>query len=212
MRSSIVAPVFALSLGLALAGCGGIASNRSMYSVHQPVVEKTNFVLDLSTSGAGLGYGEQGRLAGWLDAMGVKYGDRIYVEDPAGNPGTRAAVEAVTSRYGILLSDLAPVTDGAVAPGTARVIITRSVASVPGCPDWSTENDFNPNNGLSGNYGCATNVNIAAMVANPEDLIRGADTTGDTVAMSNTKAIQTYRKAAPTGGGNTVNATGSKGD
>jgi len=210
MRSSIVAPALALSLGLALAGCGGIADNRSMYSAHQPVVEKTHFTLDVSTGGAGLAYGEQGRLAAWLDAMGVKYGDRIYVEDPGQSPGTRAAVEAVTSRYGILLSDLAPVTAGSVAPGTARVVITRSVASVPGCPDWSTDSDFNPNNGLSSNYGCATNVNLAAMIANPEDLIRGADTAGDTVGMSNTKAIQTYRKAAPTGGGNTVSATGSK--
>ena len=212
MRSKITASAIALSLGLALAGCGGMPTNRSMYSVHQPVVEKTSYTLDVSTGGAGLAYGEQRRLAGWLDAMGVKYGDKVYVDDPGDNPATRAAVEAITSRYGILLSDAAPPTEGYLNAGTARIIITRTKASVPGCPDWSTNNDFNPGNGLSGGYGCATNANLAAMVANPEDLLHGADTTGDTVIMSNSKAIETYRKATPTGNGNTVSNTGTKGN
>lgn len=189
----------AAALGLALAGCGGIPTNRSMSSVHQPVVEKVNYTLDVSTGGSGLAYGEQQRLAGWFDAMDAKYGDKVYVDDPSGSAATRGAVEAVASRYGLLLSDDAPMTGGAIPPGTVRVVITRSKASVPGCPDWSSNNDFNPNNGLSSNYGCATNANLAAMVANPEDLLRGADATGHTVVMSSSKAIETYRKAPPTG-------------
>lgn len=44
-----VPAALALSLGLALAGCGGMATNRTLESVHQPVVEKTNYVLDLTT-------------------------------------------------------------------------------------------------------------------------------------------------------------------
>ena len=50
MRSSKPAHAFrfggaalAISLGLALSGCGGIPTNRSMYSVHQPVVEKVSY-------------------------------------------------------------------------------------------------------------------------------------------------------------------------
>lgn len=217
MRSSKTARAFrfggtalALSLGLALAGCGGISSNRSLYSVHQPVVEKVNYTLDVTTGGTGLAYGEQGRLAGWFDAMGLKYGDKVYVDDPSGNSATRSAVEAVASRYGILLSDEAPQTAGYVNPGTARVVIVRSKASVPGCPDWSANSDFNPNNGLSSNYGCAVNSNLAAMVANPEDLLHGADSTGSTVTMSSNKAIEAYRKAQPTGNGNTTSKTGTK--
>ncbi|MCT2399660.1 CpaD family pilus assembly protein [Novosphingobium mangrovi (ex Huang et al. 2023)] len=202
----------ALSLGLALAGCGGIPTNRSLYSVHQPVVEKVNYTLDVTTSGSGLAYGEQSRLAGWFDAMGLKYGDKVYVDDPTGNAGTRSAVEAVASRYGILLGDNAPETAGYVTPGNARIVIVRSKASVPSCPDWSTKNDFNPNNGLTSNYGCATNTNLAAMVANPEDLLHGADATGSTVMMSSNKAIDAYRNAAPTGKGNSVSETGTKGN
>ncbi|KHK92975.1 CpaD family pilus assembly protein [Novosphingobium malaysiense] len=202
-------PALALSLGLALAGCGGIPTNRSMNSVHQPVVEKVNYTLDVSTDGAGLAYGEQARLAGWFDAMDLKYGDKVYVDDPNASSATRSAVEAVASRYGILLGGEPPRTGGYVTPGTARVVIVRSKASVPGCPDWSAKNDFNPNNGLTSNYGCATNSNIAAMVANPEDLLRGSEGTGSTVSMSSNKAIDAYRKAEPTGKGNTVSQTKS---
>lgn len=200
----------ALSLGLALAGCGGIPTNRSMYPVHQPVVEKVNYTLDLTTGSSGLAYGEQSRLAGWFDAMDLKYGDKVYVDDPAGNAAAHSAIEAVASRYGILLGDGAPATAGYVTPGTARVVIVRSKASVPGCPDWSSKNDFNPNNGLSSNFGCATNSNLAAMVANPEDLLHGAESTGVTVSMSSNKAIDAYREAKPTGNGNTVTKTNSK--
>lgn len=205
------AGALALSLGLALAGCGGIPTNRSMNSVHQPVVEKVSYTLDVHTDGAGLAFGEQARLAGWFDAMGLKYGDRVTVDDPAGSPASRAAVEALLARRGLELSNQAPVTPGYVQPGNVRVVITRSKASVPGCPDWSAKSDFNPNNGLSSNYGCATNSNLAAMVANPEDLVRGADATGDTVVMSSNRAINTWREAGPTGKGNTVATTGTKG-
>lgn len=206
------AAAFALSLGLALAGCGGVPTNRSMNSVHQPVVEKTNYTLDVSTGGAGLAYGEQRRVAGWFEAMGLKYGDKVYVDDPSGSAATRGSVEALAARHGILLSEEAPQTAGYLTPGTARVVIVRTRATVPGCPDWSKKSDFNPNNGLSSNYGCATNSNLAAMVANPEDLLRGADTAGSTVTMSASKAIDAYRRAQPTGNGNTVSETGSKED
>lgn len=201
-----------LSLGLMLAGCGGVPTNRSMNSVHQPVVEKVNYSLDVGTDGSGLVYGEQSRLAGWFEAMGIKYGDRVFVDDPGANPSTRSAVEAVASRYGILLSEGAPATDSYVPQGKARVVLVRSKATVSGCPNWSSNSDFNPNNGLSGNYGCATNSNIAAMVANPEDLLHGA--TNDTgVSARSAKAIEAYRAAEPSGkGGTQLPATSSKGD
>ena len=189
----------AAALGLSLAGCGGIPTNRSMNSVHQPVVEKVNYTIDVATGGSGLAYGEQQRLAGWLDAMGAKYGDKVYVDDPSGSTATRGAVEAVASRYGLLLSEDAPMSAGNIPPGTARVVIVRTQASVPGCPNWSSNSDFNPNNGLSSNYGCAVNSNLAAMVANPEDLVHGREGSSVVDATTATRAIGVYRSTAPTG-------------
>jgi len=203
--------VLALSIGLALAGCGGIPSNGSLYSSHQPVVERANYTLDVSTGSGGLSYPEQRRLAGWFDAMDLRYGDRVSIDDPLNSSATRAAVEALASRYGLMLSDDAPATAGYVNAGTARIVITRSKASVPGCPDWSTKSDSNPKNGTSSNYGCATNSNLAAMVANPEHLIQGDDSAGNTVVMSSTKAIKSFRDKALTGEKN-LKKTDSKGD
>ena len=79
------------------------------------------------------------------------------------------------------------------------MVITRSKAHVPGCPDWSTNNNANLVNATSGGYGCATNGNLAAMVANPEHLLKGDESRGETVVMSSTKAIDSYREAKPTG-------------
>ena len=79
------------------------------------------------------------------------------------------------------------------------MVLTRSTASVPGCPDWSASSDMNYNNATSTNYGCASNSNLAAMVANPQDLIKGQRGSSETVIMSSSKAIKTYREQAPTG-------------
>ncbi len=191
----------ALSLGLVLAGCGGMPTNRSLYSVHQPVVERTNYTLDVSTGTGGLSQPEQRRLAGWFEAMDLKYGDRLSIDDPLSSSATRATVAALASRYGILLNEDTPQTPGYVQAGTARIVITRSKATVPGCPDWSANSDINLTNATSSNYGCATNSNLASMVADPEHLIKGADQTGATVIMSSSKAIDAYREAATTGSG-----------
>lgn len=208
-RISLV-PLCAIATALALAGCGGVPTNRSMESVHQPVVEKVEYALDVTTDGSGLAYGEQARLAGWFDAMGLKYGDRVFVDDPTSNPDTRNAIESVAARYGILVSEQAPQTVGYVTGGTARVIITRTKASVPGCPDWSSNSDANPNNGLSSNYGCAVNSNLAAMVADPEDLIQGERSVGPATTVRSNKAIGAYRDAEPTGKGNAVSEAGTR--
>lgn len=194
-----LAGALALSLGLTLASCGGMPTNRGLDSLKQPVVERTNYILDVAGGAGGLAIPEQQRLAGWFEAMDLRYGDRVSIEDPMVSGAIRDDVAALAARHGILLSDGAPVTAGYVEPGMVRVVVTRSTASVPGCPDWSAKSDMNYENGTHPGYGCAINGNLAAMVANPEDLINGQAGTGETVVMSSTKAIDTYREQAPTG-------------
>lgn len=189
---AVLARPLVLALAMALSACGGVPSNRTLESVHQPVVEKTNYVLDLSTGPGGLSLPEQRRLAGWFAAMGLRYGDRIYIDDPLASGGTRAAVEAVAARYGLLLSDGAPVTEGYVNAGTARVVVVRASAHVPGCPEWKSDSDTNLGNGASSNFGCAVNSNLAAMVADPNHLVKGQGATDATITGA-TKAIDAYR-------------------
>ena len=188
----LFAGAVSLSLGLALSACGGMADNRSLYSTKQPVVERTSYTFDVRSGASGLNVTEEQRLAGWFESMDLGYGDRVSIEDPMRSPSTKAAVASLAARHGILVSEGAPVTAGFVQPGNARVVITRSTASVPGCPDWSAKSDMNYKNATSPGYGCANNGNLAAMVANPEDLVSGQRGDGTTVIRTSNKAIQGY--------------------
>ncbi|MXO62432.1 CpaD family pilus assembly protein [Qipengyuania oceanensis] len=183
----------AISTSLALTACGGMPENGSVYSTKQPVVERTNYVLDVKTSADGLSFAEQRRLADWFETMDLRFGDRVSIDDPMASAATYDAINQIAGRDGIIVSRGAPVTEGIVPAGQARVVITRSLASVPGCPDWSVKSEMNYTNGTHPGHGCAINGNLAAMVANPEDLITGQKGTGETVVMSSTKAIRSYR-------------------
>jgi pilus assembly protein CpaD len=175
-------------------GCGGTL-NRSVDSVHQPVVSRTDYSFDVQNTGSGLASGEAQRLAGWFASLRLGYGDRVQVDD-AGSPDPTALDEiaAQAQRYGLILADTAPVTAGQVAPGTIRVVVSRLTASVPGCPDYSRQ--YEPNFGAhtSSNYGCATNSNLAAMIARPEDLVRGQPGADVSDPMTASKPIVALRE------------------
>ena len=208
-------PVLAIALGLGLSlgltACGGMPTNKSLYSTKQPVVERTNFTFDVSTNPGGLSIGEQQRLNGWFETMDLRYGDRITVDDPTLNPAVANAVNDLASRYGLIVKGTAPTTAGTLAPGMARIVLTRSSAAVPGCPDWSDKSDMNYTNGLSANHGCANNSNLAAMVADPEDLLQGRKGSSETLITTSNKAIKTFREAPPSGAEGLKDATAQGG-
>ncbi|MEQ5787334.1 CpaD family pilus assembly protein [Erythrobacter sp. NFXS35] len=208
-RAPALAPTFALALalGLGLAGCGGMPTNTSLYSTKQPVVERTNFTFDVNTNASGLPISEQQRLNGWFETMDLRYGDRVAIENPGQNPAVTNAIRDLAARYGLMINDVAPATAGMIQPGQARIVITRSTASVPGCPDWSATSDMNYTNGTSSNFGCATNSNYAAMIADPQDLLEGKKGKGETVIATSNKAIASFRDAEPTGVGGLEDAT-----
>jgi pilus assembly protein CpaD len=171
-------------------------SNPSIYSVNQPVVQETNYVLDLSSSGAGLPVSEQGRLAHWFEGLDLRYGDKVYADD--GGYGARDDVARVAGDFGLLLSAGAPVTAGPIGPGAVRVVVARASASVPGCPIWEDPLVGAPEQ-TSTNHGCATNSNLARMIADPNDLVRGQTAVGDRDFATGTKPVRGYRDRQPTG-------------
>ncbi len=171
--------LIAALLSCGLAGCGSMSANTSLYSVHQPVVERTNYAIDVNTGyGSGLDSGEYRRVSEWFEALQLSYGDRISIDYGAanGNNELQQSVARLADTYGLRLTETAPLTAGDVSPGTARIIVTRSKASVPSCPANHTEASSNFNAGVSSNYGCSSHSNLAAMVADPEDLVRGRET------------------------------------
>ena len=193
-------------LGLAASACATnnsgpltAVNNPSVYSVHQPVVARTDFVLDLAADGRGVSPAEIERLHGWFDSIGLRYGDRIAVDEGYGAGNARADIARAVDEYGLVLEAGAPVT-GEVPTGSVRVVTSRATASVAGCPDWNTAgNGAAPPQGTSTNFGCATNSNLAAMIANPNDLVLGQTDSGAGAASTASRAIRVYREAQPSG-------------
>jgi pilus assembly protein CpaD len=191
-----------IALGSALAGCqtGPVAPARGPQAVNVPVVTSSDYVFDAAAPGGSLAPGEGDRLNGWFQGLGIGYGDTIYV-DGGYAPAARGQVAAVAGRYGMMVTPGAPVTAGMVQPGSVRVVVARRRASVPNCPNWSVASQPDWDNKTMSNYGCSVNSNLAAMVANPEDLLHGQEGAAVTDTRTATRAVEMYRSKALTGAG-----------
>lgn len=189
---------------LLIALCSSLAAcntpdmpDKGVASVHVPVVTSADYVFDASAPDGALAPGETERLSGWFQGLGLGYGDTIYV-DGVNAEAARGQVAAIASQYGMSVSPGAPVTAGLIQPGMVRVVVARRRAEVPGCPNWSLPSQPNWDNRNMSNYGCGVNSNLAAMVANPEDLVHGRDGGIDDPRAA-TRAVTLYRSQAPSG-------------
>jgi len=182
--------------------------NLGLYSYNQPVVQRTDFVFEVADPGPGLPIAERARLRAWFTSLGLGYGDRIAVEALDRDDPARADVARIAAEYGMLLSDTAPLVPGRPEPGAIRIIVSRSIAHVPGCPFYDTSQG--PSR-TPVNYGCAVNSNLAAMIADPNDLVLGqaGSVVGDPATAA--KAVKVYRDATPTGS-NGLQAASTKGN
>jgi pilus assembly protein CpaD len=189
-----------LAFAAALSGCQHTKADlpdRGVAPVNVPVVVHSDYVFDAAAPGGSVPASEQARLDGWFSGLGLGYGDTIYIDGPS--PEARADVAQVAGKYGLLVSEGAPVTQGAVAPGSVRVVVRRSRAQVPGCPNWSRPAQPNHNNRSMSNYGCGVNSALAAMVANPEDLVHGREGDPYIDAAAAGRGIGVYYTTPPTG-------------
>jgi pilus assembly protein CpaD len=190
-----------LLVAAALTGCAyhpGPEPLAGLEAVNQPVLTRSDFVFDAAAPNGTVPPSEAARLDGWFAGLGLHYGDSVYVDGPYSD-AARAQVAEIAGKYGMLVSQSAPVTAGAVQPGNVRVVVTRSVATVPNCPNWEEKSQPNYNNKMLPGSGCAVNSNLAAMVANPEDLFHGREGGSTVDTTTATKAINSYRTQPPTG-------------
>ncbi len=204
----------ALTLGVSAPAAAQHRSswNPTLYSVKQPVVQRTDYVIDVATTGSGVADHDLHRLAQWFDSLRLGYGDRVSVDTGSYNdPRARQDIAGVAAEYGLLLSEGAPISAGGVQPGSVRVIVSRSVASVPGCSDWSEAPEIGNRSTTSSNYGCAMNSNLAAMIADPADLVLGQSGSVAVDSATSNKAVDAYRKRTPTGSSGEVKSESSKG-
>ena len=191
------------AVGAATGACGPVHHNvapphMGLVPINQPVVQRTDYVFDVA-GGGGIAPYELGRLDGWFQSLQLGYGDRISVDAPIGDEASRQDIASVAAAYGLLLSEGAPVTSGPVPPGAIRVVVSRMTASMPNCPNWDRGRN-NVTTETGSNFGCATNGNLAAMIADPGDLVLGQTGPRTPEAAAVNKAVKLYRDAAPSGG------------
>ncbi|HJS40978.1 MAG TPA: CpaD family pilus assembly lipoprotein [Sphingomicrobium sp.] len=185
----------------AVAGCNTPTVDdpaRGLNAVNQPVVSRTDLAMDLAAPDGSVSATEQARLDGWFAGLGLGYGDHVYVDGDYAR-GAGADVARVAGRYGMMVSAGSPVTSGPVQPGTVRVVVTRTRASVPGCPNWDRPASPDFENRQMPNFGCGVSSNIAAMAADPQDLLYGREAGPVIDAASASKAVNSYRAQKPTG-------------
>lgn len=208
MRSKLLI----IALASSVAACSTADQpDTGLAALHVPVVTSADYVFDAAAAGGSLAPGDAERLNGWFQGLGIGYGDSIYVDGDYAD-AARGQVAAIAGQYGMLVSAGAPVTTGTVQPGTVRVVVSRRRATVPGCPDWSVPASPNFQNRNMSNFGCGVNANLAAMVANPEDLVHGREGAGTGDVAAGSRAIQFYRATPPTGtkGLQDISVKGSK--
>ena len=161
--------LFPVLLASAVAACSTTHANiasRGVEAVNQPVLNRSTYAIDLASPGGTLPSSEAARLDGWFHSLDLGYGDSIFV-DGAYSDTARAQVVDIAGNYGMMVLPAAPVTEGPVPAGAVRVIVSRTRAEVPGCPNWSEPSQPTFENHSMSNFGCGVNSVLAAMVADP---------------------------------------------
>jgi pilus assembly protein CpaD len=137
--------------------------------------------LNVARGSQGLTPQQRAALLGFADrARASDAGNsRLVISAPSGSRNEVAAMHVV-GEIRRLLSDRgfpesliqveAYTEDGAAEP-PVKVSYLRYVAEGPQCQNWSTNLAFEPQNLPYPNFGCANQRNLAAMVANPADLL-----------------------------------------
>jgi pilus assembly protein CpaD len=136
---------------------------------------------------------------------------RLVIAVPSGGANEVAAMYAVGEIRALLtdqgFSEASISVEAFDAEGAAdppiRVSYLRYVAQPPQCGDWSTNLAYEPMNLPYPNFGCATQRNFGAQVANPADLLGPRSETARSSERRD-QVFQKYIKGEPTGTRRTI--------
>ena len=104
----------------------------------------------------------------------------LVIRAPSGSPNEVASMRAIEDMRRVLRNEKVPARAVSFEPyfgdgapdAPVRLSYLRYVAVGPVCGDWSTNLARSPRNQEHPNFGCTSQNNLAAMVANPRDLVR----------------------------------------
>jgi pilus assembly protein CpaD len=148
---------------------------------HPIAVRQGELTLDLAVypGSSGLNESQKDKVANFLADYKSQSSDRLLIRAPSGGPNEKAAMRAYDQvRRALRDAGIDPRSvalesyfGNGDAGAPVRLSYLQVVAVPPDCPDWSENIGRDPQNTPWPNKGCATQRNLAAMVANPEDLL-----------------------------------------
>lgn len=177
----------AVVMALALSGCAGVfnGAEQAMYSprVTHPITverETTSLNIDVARGQIAMSPSDRAQVEAFAQRYRAKGHGMVTIATPSGAPNSGAAA-SIVSDIRIALMD-AGIPKDAInytpyeAPSAqvnAPVLVSyaRYVAKASPCGDWSDSYSQMPDNTAPANFGCATQSNLAAMVADPADLL-----------------------------------------
>ena len=172
-------------------------------SVHQPVVERVNYTLDLTTGNGGLALANSG---GW-PAGSRRWTCATATASRSTTPPQRPPRAARGRRGRRPLRRCTRASDAPVTAGTSPPArrASSSPATRPACraaPTGRASPTRTRTTAVSTNFGCAINTNLAAMVADPAGSgPRRTDTERHRDHELEPRRSTAYRKRTPTGAG-----------
>ena len=173
------------------------------YRTRHPIViaeTQKQLMVPVGNASRELSFAEKEVVSGFLSSYASQGSGAIYVSSPAnsqnsgaaGNMANQVAQVAVANGYqGRVMQSQYNAPEGQTTP---PVIISYGAitASAGPCGKWPDDTLPNSENKNYQNFGCAYQNNLAAMVANPMDLL-GPRKTGPIDAADRDKVISDYR-------------------
>src|SRR5271170_7511557 len=168
---------FMLALGLALlvGACAPVTTYTDAEAPKRLKLDGATSQLDVrfAPGSASLSAADAARLSRLAATGGIGPADRVTVAATGSTALADQRVASVASvllRYGVVVN-AAPV--GQVPANHAAIEVTRTLVTLPACPNWSKPSNPDFGNQPSSNFDCATESNLGLMVANPSDLAGG---------------------------------------
>ena len=202
-----------LATCLILAGCGTYSQPPVMYSAER---QETDYVFPLKNALQPMTKPERAAIEKKLAAIPDASAKAVNIE-----VNKRALINSVKVNESRMLLEEAGFDPDSIktelASGDTPIRLHVHYKAYPyaeHCPDWHPTGLFNQNDNLGGHLGCANLTNLTAMVADPNDLLKGksrpgADTESAVKAIENHYAGVKPTSSAASGSGETTSTTTS---
>lgn len=147
---------------------------------------------------------EIAKLNQFLMNANISYGDEFSMDFPLDREGNMSTLDNIRLMYisnllkdsGLYLASSATPYGMEPSANTGRLLISKYIVTPPTC-SWSQSVNPNHENAPISNMGCASQANLGLMVANPRDLIIGAEG-GSPNAERTARAINIYQNQTVT--------------